>query len=46
MKNKNFMKHPERYEFVTEANQSMRRYRNEIKKKEKEKKKKEEEKKG
>lgn len=36
MKNKKFKKYPSTYEFVTETNQSMRRYRNEMKKKAKE----------
>ena len=35
MKNKHFLKYPNKYEFVTETNQSMRRYRNEMKKKQK-----------
>ncbi len=39
MKNKTFQKYPNKYEFVTETNQSMRRYRNEAKKKKKEEKK-------
>ena len=32
MKNKNFAKYPQKYEYVTQVNQSMRRYRNEKKK--------------